>query len=55
MRRFAVTIAATTVFVASASIMCASVGGAPMVAPGAIRGAADSLNVIERAVRLARS
>jgi hypothetical protein len=34
MRRFAVTIAATTVFVASASIMCASVGAAPMVAPG---------------------
>jgi hypothetical protein len=49
MRRFAVTIATATVFVASASIMGASVGAAPMVAPGSIRGMADSLNVVERA------
>ncbi len=49
MRRFAVTVVAATIFVAGAPIMGASVGAAPIVAPGAIRGAADSLNVIERA------
>ncbi len=47
MRRFAVTIAAATVFVAGASIMGA--GAAPMVGPAALRGAADSLNMVERA------
>jgi hypothetical protein len=45
MRRLAVTIAAATVFVVGAPIM----GAGAMVAPGAIRGAADSLNVVERA------
>ena len=49
MPQFAVTIVAATVFIAGASIMGASVGAAPMVAPGAIRGAADSLNMVERA------
>jgi hypothetical protein len=49
MHRFAVTIAVATVFVAGVPIMGAGVGAAPMVAPGAIRGAADSLNVVERA------
>ena len=49
MRRFAVTVVAAAIFVAGAPIMGASVGAAPIVAPGAIRGAADSLNVIERA------
>jgi hypothetical protein len=49
MRRFAVTIAAATVFIAAVTIMGASVGAAPIAAPGAIRGAADSLNVVERA------
>ncbi len=48
MRRFAVSIAAT-VFIAGAPIIGASVGAAPMVAPGAIRDAADSLNMVERA------
>jgi hypothetical protein len=47
MRRFAITIAAATVFVAGAPIMGA--GAAPMVASGAIRGATDSLNMVERA------
>ena len=49
MRRFVVTVAAATVFLAGAPIMGASLSAAPMVAPGAIRGAADSLNVVERA------
>jgi hypothetical protein len=49
LRRFAVTIAAATVFVVGVPIMCASVGATAMVAPGAIRDAANSLNVIERA------
>ncbi|MGA8612223.1 MAG: hypothetical protein WB760_10990 [Xanthobacteraceae bacterium] len=47
MHRFAVTIAAATVFVGGSAIMRASVGAAPMA--GAIRTAADSLNVVERA------
>jgi Chaperone of endosialidase len=47
MRRFVVTIAAATVFVAGAPLLGASVGAAPIVAPGAIRAAADTLNVIE--------
>ena len=49
MHRFTVTIAAATSLVAGAPIMGASVGAAPMVAPAAIRGAVDSLNVVERA------
>jgi hypothetical protein len=49
MRRVAVTVAAATIFFAGAPIMGASVGAAPIVAPGAIRAAADSLNMIERA------
>jgi len=49
MRRFSVTIAAATIFFAGALIMGDSVGAAPMVAPGAIRAAADSLNMVERA------
>ncbi len=49
MRRFAVTIAVTTIFIAGAPIVGASVGAAPMVAPRAIRDAADSLNMVERA------
>jgi hypothetical protein len=44
MRRFAVTIAASTVFVTGASIMGAA---ARMVAPEATRAAADSVNVVE--------
>jgi hypothetical protein len=47
MRRFVVTIAAATIFLAGAPIMGANVGAAPIVAPGAIRAAADSLNVVE--------
>jgi hypothetical protein len=47
MRRFVVTLAAATVLVASAPIMGASVGAAAIVAPGAIRAAADSLNLVE--------
>jgi hypothetical protein len=47
MRRFVVTIAAAALLVAGAPIMGASVGAAPIVAPGAIRAAADSLNVVE--------
>jgi len=47
MQRFAVSIAAATVFVAGASMI--GVGAAPMVAPAAICNAADSLNVVERA------
>lgn len=45
MHRFAVTIAAATVFVVGATIMGAS--AAPMGASGVIRGAADNLNVVE--------
>ena len=48
MRRFIVTIAAAIVFVAGAPIMGASVGAAPFVAPGAIRAATDSVNMVER-------
>ena len=47
MRRFLITIAAATTFVAGASIMGASVGAAPIVAPGAIRAATDSLKLTE--------
>jgi hypothetical protein len=47
MRRFVVTIAAATVFLAGAPFMGASVRAASIVAPGAIRAAADSLNVVE--------
>jgi hypothetical protein len=49
MRRFVITVAATTVFIASTPIMGTSLNAAPMVAPGAIRAAADSLNMIDRA------
>jgi hypothetical protein len=49
MRRFVITIAAATVFLAGAPIVDASVSAAPMVAPRAIRAAADSLNFVERA------
>jgi len=49
MHRFTVTIAAATALVAGAPIMGAGVGAAPMVAPATIRGAVDSLNVVERA------
>jgi hypothetical protein len=49
MRRFVITVAAATVFLAGAPIMDASVSAAPMVAPRAIRAAADSLNLVERA------
>ena len=47
MRRFAVSIVAATVSVACGPIMGAS--AAPMVASSAIRGAADNLNLVERA------
>jgi hypothetical protein len=47
MRRFVITIAAATAFVAGAPIMGASVGAAPIVAPEAIRAATDSMNVVE--------
>jgi hypothetical protein len=47
MRKFVVTVAAATVFLAGAPIM--GLNAAPMVAPGAIRAAADSLNMVERA------
>lgn len=47
MRRFVVTIAAATVFLTGAPFMGASVRAASIVAPGAIRAAADSLNVVE--------
>ena len=47
MRRFLITIAAATTFVAGAPIMGASVGAAPIVAPGAIRAATDSLKLTE--------
>ena len=47
MRRFLITIAAATAFVAGAPIMGASVGAAPIVAPGATRAAADGLNIVE--------
>jgi hypothetical protein len=46
MRRFLITIAAATAFV-GAPIMGASVGAAPIVAPGAIRAATDSLKLTE--------
>lgn len=49
MHRFLVTVAAATIFLAGAPIMSASVSAAPMAAPGAIRAAADSLNMVERA------
>jgi hypothetical protein len=49
MRRFAITVAATTILIAGVPIMGASLNAAPMVAPGAIRGAVDSLNSFERA------
>jgi hypothetical protein len=48
MRRFAGTIA-VAVSIAGAPMLGASVGAAPMVAPGAIRGVADGLNMVERA------
>jgi hypothetical protein len=47
MRKFVVTVAAATVFLAGAPIM--GLNASPMVAPGAIRAAADSLNMVERA------
>jgi hypothetical protein len=47
MRRLVVTIAAATACLAGVPIMGASVGAAPIVAPGAIRAAADDLNVVE--------
>ena len=47
MRRFIITVAAATAFVAGAPIMGASVGAAPIVAPEAIRAATDSMNVVE--------
>jgi hypothetical protein len=47
MRRFLITIAAATAFVAGAAIMGAGVGAAPIVAPGAIRAATDSVNMVE--------
>src|SRR6202162_4447815 len=47
MRRFVFTIAPATICLAGAPIMGASVGATPIVAPGAIRAAADSLNVVE--------
>jgi hypothetical protein len=47
MHRFVIITAAATVFVAGAPIMGASVGAAAIVAPEAIRAAADSLNMVE--------
>jgi len=49
MRRFAVTIASATIFIAGAPIIGVNVDAAPMVAPGAIHAAADRLNMVERA------
>ena len=46
-RRFGITIAAATLFVAGAPMMGASVGAAPAVAPGAYRAAADNMSVVE--------
>jgi hypothetical protein len=47
MRGFVITIAAATVFVAGTPMIGASVGAAPIAAPGAIRAAADSVNMVE--------
>ncbi len=47
MRRFVVSITAATALVAGGAMIGASAGAAPMGAPGAVRAAADTLNVIE--------
>ena len=46
-RRFAITVATATLFVAGAPMLGASVGAAPAIAPGAYRAAADSASVVE--------
>ena len=48
MRRFIITVAAATAFVAGALFMGGgSAGAAPVVAPGATRAAADGLKIVE--------
>ncbi len=47
MRRFVTAITAAAALVAGGAMMGASAGAAPLGAPGAIRAAADTLNVIE--------